>query len=103
MKNNYIVNDNGVVNTGHIGGSVINISSNFVDWEGLTQNLDRFLIDCDDKELRKIASEMLKDVRAKKVDQTKQSAKRFGEKGLNLVKQLGLNILSGFIVYALTQ
>ncbi len=103
MKNNYITNTSGIVNTGHIGGSVINISSDSIDWIGLTENLNKFLIECDDKELRKVASEMLKDVNSKKVDNTQQSAKRFGERGLNLAKQLGLNILSGFIVYAFTR
>jgi len=103
MKNNYIVNDNGIVITGQVGGSVINFSSNSIDWKGLTENLEKYLIECEDKELRKVASQMLKDIQTKRLDNIKQSAKRFGEKGLNVAKQLGLNILSGFIVYALTK
>lgn len=103
MKNNYITNTNGIVNTGQIGGSVINISTNSIDWQGLTENLDKFLIECDDKELRRTASDMLKDVRNEKLDNTKLSAKRLGEKGLILAKQLGLNILSGFIVNELAK
>ena len=46
---------------------------------------------------------MLKGARTQDLNQAKQSAKKFGEKGLSVAKQLGLNILSGFIVYALTQ
>ncbi|WP_031517067.1 hypothetical protein [Desulfofalx alkaliphila] len=103
MKNNYIVNNNGVVNTGQIGGSVINVSSNAIDWTGLTKDLEKFLVECDDKELRKVAAEMLNNVQAKKLNDTKQSAKSFKEKGLDLAKHLGLNILSGFIVHVLAQ
>lgn len=103
MKNSYIINNSGVVNTGHIGGTVINISSNSINWAGITENLEKFLIECDDKELRKTASEMLKDIRSRDVDNTKQSAKKLGQKGLNLAQKLGLNVLSGFIVYVLTQ
>ena len=103
MKNNYIINNNGIVNTGQVGGSVTNILSNSVDWKGLTENLEHYLIECEDKELRKAASEMLKEARTQDLNQAKQSAKKFGEKGLSIAKQLGLNILSGFIVYALTQ
>ncbi|WP_449240554.1 hypothetical protein [Desulfoscipio gibsoniae] len=102
MNNNHIINDNGVVITGHVGGSVINVSTDSIDWLGLAENLEVFLIECNDKELRRIASEMLKHVRAKKINKTKQSAKKIREKGLHLAKQLGLNILSGFIVYAST-
>lgn len=102
MKNNYIFNSSGVVNTGHVGGSIVNISSDSIDWLGLAENLKVFLIECDDKELRKIASEMLDYVQVKNTDKTKQYAKKIREKGLDLAKQLGLNILSGFIVYAST-
>lgn len=95
-----INNKDGVIVTGSVGGSIFNTHSGKrenIDWDGLKRDCNKFLIESDNKDKKRIVLAIQEAIPNKDTQNLKEHLPKLGKTGYQFAITLGLNVLANLI------